>query len=153
MSFKRVLKIWGYVSYSCSKLEASIGVTQSRIGLKVCYFIIYHYLTWKEIVRYRRFFALQNLYYPDASGGGGVTFSHPPIPSERLNASSRPLLHLNPPLQSFYSGCTCRLGVGYSSHRFAKYYGEIKYTCSLWKTSLHHLLNRKVNTQYKSFDF
>lgn len=29
-------------------------------------------------------------------------------------------------------------------HRFTQYNGEVQYACTLWKTSLHHLLKQEL---------
>lgn len=73
-------------------------------------------------------------------GGGVVTLGPPP----RLRGRPYPLLHLNPPLQSFYSGCGSGDRLGFLLHRFTQYNGEVQYACTLWKTSLHHLLKQEL---------
>lgn len=69
-----------------------------------------------------------------------ITLGPPP----RLRGRPYPLLHLNPPLQSFYSGCGSGDRLGFLLHRFTQYNGEVQYACTLWKTSLHHLLKREL---------
>lgn len=73
-------------------------------------------------------------------GAGVVTLGPPP----RLRGRPYPLLHLNPPLQSFYSGCGSGDRLGFLLHRFTQYNGEVQYACTLWKTSLHHLLKQEL---------
>lgn len=73
-------------------------------------------------------------------GGGVVTLGPPP----RLRGRPYPLLHLNPPLQSFYSGCWSGDRLGFLLHRFTQYNGEVQYAFTLWKTSLHHLLKQEL---------